>query len=601
MLGPGPRPNEKLKKGDFSKSLLNISKDLKKYLWPLIVAVILIAFSVILQVIAPQYLKDLTNEIANNSATNNIDLAKVESIGIVLIIFYLSIAISSYFSSFIITTITQKYSQILRTQISKKINRMPLRYFDTHQFGDILSRLTNDVDQIGMSLQQSLSMLIQSILMLVGVLIAMFATSWQMALTALSSLPLMAIFLVIILKFASPMFIKRSEEIGKVNSIVEENFSGQLIIKVFNAEERVTAEFEKDNQELKKTMYLAQIYGGMMMPIMSFISYFAYAAIFVVGGLLLNANMGVSFGTISAFMTYVNLFQSPLSQIAQAANNLQTAAASSKRVYEFLGEEELEDEENKEYKLLTESNKNIKGEVYFDHVNFSYNKDREIIHDFSCKVAPGMKVAIVGPTGAGKTTMVNLLERFYELNNGHIYIDNVDTKQMPRSEIREIFGMVLQDTWLFEGTLRENLVYNTKGITDEKIYEVLAEVGLTHYVESLPGGLDFVISEESNVSNGQKQLITIARAMLKNAPLMILDEATSNVDTRTEEVIQESMDKITKGRTSFVIAHRLSTIKNSDLILVMKEGNIVEQGTHNQLMELNGFYASLYNSQFAFE
>ncbi len=601
MLGPGPRPNEKLKKGDFSKSLLNISKDLKKYLWPLIVAVILIAVSVILQVIAPQYLKDLTNEIANNSATNNIDLAKVESIGIVLIVFYLSIAISSYFSSFIITTITQKYSQILRTQISKKINRMPLRYFDTHQFGDILSRLTNDVDQIGMSLQQSLSMLIQSILMLVGVLIAMFATSWQMALTALSSLPLMAIFLVIILKFASPMFIKRSEEIGKVNSIVEENFSGQLIIKVFNAEERVTAEFEKDNQELKKTMYLAQIYGGMMMPIMSFISYFAYAAIFVVGGLLLNANMGVSFGTISAFMTYVNLFQSPLSQIAQAANNLQTAAASSKRVYEFLGEEELEDEENKEYKLLTESNKNVKGEVYFEHVNFSYNKDREIIHDFSCKVAPGMKVAIVGPTGAGKTTMVNLLERFYELNNGHIYIDNVDTKQMPRSEIREIFGMVLQDTWLFEGTLRENLVYNTKGITDEKIYEVLAEVGLTHYVESLPGGLDFVISEESNVSNGQKQLITIARAMLKNSPLMILDEATSNVDTRTEEVIQESMDKITKGRTSFVIAHRLSTIKNSDLILVMKEGNIVEQGTHNQLMELNGFYASLYNSQFAFE
>ncbi len=601
MLGPGPRPNEKLKKGDFSKSLLNISKDLKKYIWPLIVAVILIAISVILQVIAPQYLKDLTNEIANNSATNNIDLAKVESIGIVLIVFYLSIAISSYFSSFIITTITQKYSQILRTQISKKINRMPLRYFDTHQFGDILSRLTNDVDQIGMSLQQSLSMLIQSILMLIGVLIAMFATSWQMALTALSSLPLMAIFLVIILKFASPMFIKRSEEIGKVNSIVEENFSGQLIIKVFNAEERVTAEFEKDNQELKKTMYLAQIYGGMMMPIMSFISYFAYAAIFVVGGLLLNANMGVSFGTISAFMTYVNLFQSPLSQIAQAANNLQTAAASSKRVYEFLGEEELEDEENKEYKLLTESNKNVKGEVYFEHVNFSYNKDREIIHDFSCKVAPGMKVAIVGPTGAGKTTMVNLLERFYELNNGHIYIDNVDTKQMPRSEIREIFGMVLQDTWLFEGTLRENLVYNTKGITDEKIYEVLAEVGLTHYVESLPGGLDFVISEESNVSNGQKQLITIARAMLKNAPLMILDEATSNVDTRTEEVIQESMDKITKGRTSFVIAHRLSTIKNSDLILVMKEGNIVEQGTHNQLMELNGFYASLYNSQFAFE
>lgn len=601
MRGPGPRPNEKLKKGEFSKSLLNISKDLKKYLMPLILAIVLIAISVVLQVIAPQYLKDLTNEIANNSATNNIDLAKIEAIGIILIVLYCSIATASYFSSFIITTISQKYSQILRTQISKKINRMPLKYFDTHQFGDILSRLTNDVDQIGMSLQQSLSMLIQSILMLIGVLIAMFATSWQMALTALSSLPLMAIFLVIILKFASPMFIKRSEEIGKVNAIVEENFSGQLIVKVFNAEERVTSQFEKDNDQLRKTMYKAQIYGGMMMPIMSFISYFAYAAIFVVGGLLLNANMGVSFGTISAFMTYVNLFQSPLSQIAQAANNLQTAAASSKRVYEFLGEEELEDEENKEYKLLSLGKEKVKGEVIFEHVNFSYNKEREIIHDFSCKVNPGMKVAIVGPTGAGKTTMVNLLERFYELNNGHIYIDGVDTKQMPRNEIRDIFGMVLQDTWLFEGTLRENLVYNTKNITDEKIYQVLQEVGLSHYVESLPGGLDFIIGEESNVSNGQKQLITIARAMLKNAPLMILDEATSNVDTRTEEVIQESMDKLTKGRTSFVIAHRLSTIKNSDLILVMRDGNIVEQGTHNQLMELNGFYASLYNSQFAFE
>ena len=592
---------DSLKDKNIKRSLTNISKDLKKYYFVLIVAVLLIALSVILQVVAPQYLKDLTNEISNNAASKTIDLDKVSNIGILLIVLYIITVLSIYFSNFIITTVSQTYSQILRRQISEKINRIPLNYFDTHQFGDLLSRLTNDVDQIGMSLQQSVSMLLQSIMMLVGVLIAMFITSWAMALTALATVPLMVIFLLIIIKFAAPMFMKRSEEIGKVNSIVEENFSGQLIIKVFNAEERVNQEFDNSNNNLRNTMFKAQIYGGMMMPIMSFISYFAYAAIFIVGGLLLNeGNMGVTFGTISAFMTYVNLFQSPLSQIAQAANTLQTAAASSKRVFDFLAEQELDDEDNKKYKLLKDGNK-VKGQVIFEHVNFSYNKEREIIHDFSCIIKPGMKVAIVGPTGAGKTTMVNLLERFYEINGGHIYIDGVDTKTMPRSEIRDIFGMVLQDTWIFEGTIRENLIYNTKGITDDQINEVLKEVGLYHYVESLPNKLDFVLTDNTSVSNGQKQLITIARAMLKNAPLMILDEATSNVDTRTEEIIQESMDKLTKGRTSFVIAHRLSTIRNSDLILVMKDGNIIEQGTHDQLMEQKGFYCGLYNSQFALD
>jgi ATP-binding cassette, subfamily B, multidrug efflux pump len=592
---------DSLKDKNIKRSLTNISKDLKKYYFVLIVAVLLIALSVILQVVAPQYLKDLTNEISNNAASKTIDLDKVSNIGILLIVLYIITVLSIYFSNFIITTVSQRYSQILRRQISEKINRIPLNYFDTHQFGDLLSRLTNDVDQIGMSLQQSVSMLLQSIMMLVGVLIAMFITSWAMALTALATVPLMAIFLLIIIKFAAPMFMKRSEEIGKVNSIVEENFSGQLIIKVFNAEERVNQEFDNNNNNLRNTMFKAQIYGGMMMPIMSFISYFAYAAIFIVGGLLLNeGNMGVTFGTISAFMTYVNLFQSPLSQIAQAANTLQTAAASSKRVFDFLAEQELDDEDNKEYKLLKDGNK-VKGQVIFEHVNFSYNKEREIIHDFSSIIKPGMKVAIVGPTGAGKTTMVNLLERFYEINGGHIYIDGVDTKTMPRSEIRDIFGMVLQDTWIFEGTIRENLIYNTKGITDDQINEVLKEVGLYHYVESLPNKLDFILTDNTSVSNGQKQLITIARAMLKNAPLMILDEATSNVDTRTEEIIQESMDKLTKGRTSFVIAHRLSTIRNSDLILVMKDGNIIEQGTHDQLMEQKGFYCGLYNSQFALD
>lgn len=590
-----------LKDKNISRSLSNISKGLKKYYFVLIVAIVLIALSVVLQVIAPQYLKDLTNEVSNNAASKTIDLEKVSSIGILLIIIYIVTCLSIYFSNFIITTVSQRYSQILRRQISEKINRIPLNYFDTHQFGDLLSRLTNDVDQIGMSLQQSVSMLLQSIMMLVGVLIAMFATSWQMALTALATLPLMLAFLLLVIKFASPMFMKRSEELGKVNAIVEENFSGQLIIKVFNAEQRVHDSFSTQNKELRKTMFKAQIYGGLLMPIMTFIAYFAYAAIFVVGGLLLNdPNSGMSFGTISAFMTYINLFQSPLAQIAQAANTLQTASASTKRVFDFLAEEELEEEENKERKLLVGDNK-IKGEVTFEHVNFSYNPEREIIHDFSCVVKPGMKVAIVGPTGAGKTTMVNLLERFYEINGGHIYIDGVDTKQMPRSEIRDIFGMVLQETWIFEGTIRENLVYNTKGITDDQIYQVLKEVGLYHYVESLSGKLDFVLTDNTSVSNGQKQLITIARAMLKNAPLMILDEATSNVDTRTEEIIQESMDKLTKGRTSFVIAHRLSTIKNSDLILVMKDGNIIEQGTHDELIDSKGFYYGLYNSQFALD
>ncbi len=590
-----------LKDKNISRSLSNISKGLKKYYFVLIVAIVLIALSVILQVIAPQYLKDLTNEVSNNAASKTIDLEKVSSIGILLIIIYIVTCLAIYFSNFIITTVSQRYSQILRRQISEKINRIPLNYFDTHQFGDLLSRLTNDVDQIGMSLQQSVSMLLQSIMMLVGVLIAMFATSWQMALTALATLPLMLAFLLVVIKFASPMFMRRSEELGKVNAIVEENFSGQLIIKVFNAEQRVHESFSTQNKELRKTMFKAQIYGGLLMPIMTFISYFAYAAIFVVGGLLLNdPNSGMSFGTISAFMTYINLFQSPLAQIAQAANTLQTASASTKRVFDFLAEEELEEEENKERKLLVGDNK-IKGEVTFEHVNFSYNPEREIIHDFSCVVKPGMKVAIVGPTGAGKTTMVNLLERFYEINGGHIYIDGVDTKQMPRSEIRDIFGMVLQETWIFEGSIRENLVYNTKGITDDQINQVLKEVGLYHYVESLPGKLDFVLTDNTSVSNGQKQLITIARAMLKNAPLMILDEATSNVDTRTEEIIQESMDKLTKGRTSFVIAHRLSTIKNSDLILVMKDGNIIEQGTHDELIDSKGFYYGLYNSQFALD
>lgn len=597
--GPGGFGGEKLEKGELKKSLANLYSNGKKFLLPMIVALVLIAANVVLQIIAPQILKNITNAIYDGQAARNIDLTYVTKNCVILVIFYVIIILTSYFANFIMTTISQLYARDLRTSISKKINKIPLSYFDSHSYGDLLSRLTNDVDQIGQSLQQSISMLVQSIFMLLGVIIAMFVTSWQLALTVLISIPLMLIFYAFILKFAQPYFIKRQDKIGDLNGLVEENFSGQLIIKIFNADKKVNKEFTKENKELRSVMYKAQIFGGSMMPIMSLISYTVYAAVFIVGGLLMNNGGLVTFGTISAFLMYINLFQSPLSQIAQAINSLQSAAASSKRVFEFLLEKEIVSDENIERKLL--NNSEIKGEIEFKNVSFSYNESREIIHNFSAKVKPGMKVAIVGPTGAGKTTMVNLLERFYEINSGDITIDGVSIKDMPRSEIRDIFGMVLQDTWVFEGSVKENIVYNTQNVTDEDLDEILNETKLKHYVSTLPGGINYVISDGNTISSGQKQLLTIARAMAKKAPLLILDEATSNVDTRTEEVIQEAMDKLTKGRTSFVIAHRLSTIKNADLILVMKDGNIIEQGNHQELMDQNGFYASLYNSQFAFE
>jgi len=405
------------------------------------------------------------------------------------------------------------------------------------------------------------------------------------------------------MKLAMPQFIKRQNLIGKVNGIVEENYGGQLVIKCFNASKRVNENFEKENKELQKTMTKAQFFGGLMQPLMSFISYIAYAAVCIAGGIFLDQEFGgVDMGTITAFLVYINLFQSPLSQIAQGLNTMQTAAAANSRVSEFLNEKELTPNKSDKYVFQgSDLKEHIKGEVEFDHVRFGYEENQEIIHDFSCKIKPGMKVAIVGPTGAGKTTMVNLLMRFYEVNSGDIKIDGVSTKDISREEIHDIFGMVLQDTWMFEGTIRENIVYNTPNVTDKDIEEVCREANITHFIHTLPGGLDYVVTDDASISGGQKQLITIARAMLRKAPLLILDEATSNVDTRTEELIQEAMDKLTKGRTSFVIAHRLSTIKNADIILVMNNGNIIEQGNHDELMKKNGFYASLYNSQFAFE
>ncbi|MFA6830467.1 MAG: ABC transporter ATP-binding protein [Bacilli bacterium] len=584
-------------------SLKKLAQSGKKYIPLFILSIVLILGGVIIAIIAPQYLSQMTDAIVDNAPTNSIDLNQVWRLAIILIALYVSEALMNYVSSFNLVGIIQDYAFNLRKSISEKINLLPLSYFDSHPIGDTLSRITNDVDSLSQSLDQAVTMLLQSIFMLIGSLIGMFATSWQMALTALACLPLIFIFLVVIMKFAMPQFMKRQQQIGKMNSIVEEKFSGQLIIKAFNAEEREDANFDKYNDELGSTMFKAQFFGGLMMPIMSFFSYFGNALILIVGGLLIGTKTpGISLGTITAFLVYVRLFQTPLTQIAQAMNSLQTVGAASKRVFDFLGEKEEDSEEGKTFKLTDDQGiSSINGQVEFTDVAFSYDESREIIHDFSAKIKPGMKVAIVGPTGAGKTTMVNLLMRFYEINKGSITIDGINVSDMPRSEVREAFGMVLQDTWVYDGTIKDNIVYNTKGVTDEEVEEVIKEANLSHFVHTLPGGINCYLSDADSLSAGQKQLITIARAMLRKTPMMILDEATSNVDTRTEEAIQEAMDSLTKGKTSFVIAHRLSTIRNADMILVMKDGNIIETGNHDQLMEKNGFYASLYNSQFAFE
>lgn len=593
------------KKEEMKRAIKNILGTSKKFYWALGLAAFFILGAVVLSIYSPQILSDLTNEIANGAGSRSIDMDAVLRYGIILGAFYVATALLNYAASFLLTGVTQKYANSLRKMIIEKINVIPLSYFDSRQIGDILSRVTNDVDSIAQSLDQTVSMLMQASFMLVGSLIGMFATSWQMALTAMTSIPLMLLFIALIMKLAMPQFLKRQEEIGIVNGSVEEKFSGELIIKLFNADKRENGYFEQKNQSLGKTMFRAQFFGGLMQPLMTFISYFAYIAVLVVGGLLMvnSPDSGVDYGTISAFLVYVRLFQQPMAQIAQAMNTLQTTTAASKRVFDFIEEKQMSDESGKKrfFPIGEDGRVQVKGEVEFRHVNFSYDDTREIIHDFSAKIKPGSKVAIVGPTGAGKTTMVNLLMRFYEINSGDILIDGISTKDMSREEIHDIFGMVLQDTWVFDGTMRENIVYNSPDISDDKLKAIAKEANIYHFIRTLPGKFDCHLSNAGSVSAGQKQLMTIARAMVRQAPLLILDEATSNVDTRTEELIQEAMDNLTKGRTSFVIAHRLSTIKNADLILVMRDGNIVEQGTHDSLMAENGFYASLYNSQFSFE
>ena len=599
----GPRGNFSAKPMTSAEKKQNqkeFIKTMKPFYKSIIAASLAIAVSTVLSIFAPQWLSKLTDEITSGAALKNINLQKIAELAFILIGFYAGGAILNYAASFIMAGVTQKFAFGMRRSVSHKINRIPLKYYDGHQYGDTLSIVTNDIDTVSQSLEQAVTMLLSSAFMLAGVLIAMFVTRWEMALTALLIVPLMFGMLIFISKYAMPQFRKRQEILGELDGKIEENFTGLNIIKSFGAGERKRGEFEKSNQAMRKAMFRAQMIAGIMQPLTSFVSYFAYAAVCVVGGILLS-NGKITFGTITAFLVYVNLFQSPMSQMAQAMNSVQMAGGAAARVNKFLAEDELSDETSKQRKLLTGKNATIRGEVEFDHVHFGYDEDKIIIPDFSAKVKPGMKVAIVGPTGAGKTTMVNLLMRFYELNGGDILIDGVSIKDISRAELHDIFGMVLQDTWMFAGTLRENILFSKTGVSDDELMRICREAGLEHFVNTLPEGLDTYMDGEGSVSGGQKQLITIARAMAEKAPLLILDEATSNVDTRTEEVIQEAMDRLTQGRTSFVIAHRLSTIRNADLILVMKDGNIIEQGTHDELLSQNGFYAGLYNSQFAAE
>ena len=523
------------------------------------------------------------------------DMDAIKNIAKFLVIIYVCSALFSFIQSVSMTDVANKFAKSLRTRISEKINKLPLKYFDKHQTGDILSRVTNDVDTIAQSMNQSLATLVSSVTLFVGTIIMMFYTNWIMALTAILSSLLGFTFMFSVLKKSQKYFVARQVELGNLNSHIEEVYSGLNVVKVYNGKREADAKFDELNKRVYSCNQKSQFLSGLMQPMMNFIGNFGYVAVCIVGALLTMNNL-TSFGVIVAFMMYVRLFTSPLSQIAQAMTSLQSTAAASERVFEFADEQEMANQENITKKL---DRKDVKGKIEFENVEFYYDgNDKPTIHNFSAIAKPGQKIAIVGPTGAGKTTMVNLLMKFYEINSGDIKIDGVSTKELTRENIHDLFTMVLQDTWLCSGSIKENIIFNKENVTQEQIDKVCETVGLSHFIKTLPNGYNTEVSDNDNLSAGQKQLLTIARAMLQDAPFLILDEATSNVDTRTEELVQKAMDKLTEGRTSFIIAHRLSTIKNADLILVMKNGNIVEQGNHDELMKLNGAYAELYNSQF---
>jgi ATP-binding cassette subfamily B protein len=523
----------------------------------------------------------------------NID--KIKNIAILLICIYLISAIFEYFEAILMTDVSNNFARKLRGNISSKINKLPLKYFDKHAIGDILSRVTNDVDTIAQSMNQSLSTLVSAITLFMGTTIMMFVTNSVMAITAILASLFGFVFMALVLAKSQKYFVAKQNELGALNGHIEEVYSGLNVVKTYNGEKISNEKFDELNDKLYKANWKSGFLSGLMMPMMSFIGNFGYVAVCVVGALL-ALNGHISFGVIVAFIVYVRLFVSPLSQIAQAMTSLQSTAAASERVFEFLDEKEMADESNIKTTLDKEK---VKGNIEFKNVEFKYEgNDKPTIKNFSAKAKAGEKVAIVGPTGAGKTTMVNLLMKFYDINKGEILIDGVSTKDLTRSNIHDLFTMVLQDTWVFNGSIKDNIIYNTSDVSMEMVESVCKTVGLDHFIKTLPNGYDTILSDNDSVSAGQRQLLTIARGMIQNAPFLILDEATSNVDTRTEELVQKAMDKLTEGKTSFIIAHRLSTIKNADLILVMNEGNIIEQGTHDELMKQNGFYAELYNSQF---
>ena len=523
------------------------------------------------------------------------DITGIKKIVTFLVVLYLLSALFNYIESISMTVVSNNFARNLRSRISTKINKLPLKYFDKNQTGDILSRVTNDVDTIAQSMNQSFATLVSAITLFIGTVFMMFKTNFLMSITAIFSSLIGFVFMFKILGKSQKYFIARQKYLGDLNAHIEEVYSGLNVVKVYNGKNEANQKFDVLNNQVYNANRKSQFLSGLMMPLMNFIGNFGYVAVCIVGALL-TMKGSISFGVIIAFMTYVRLFTSPLSQIGQAMTSLQTTAAASERVFEFADEKEMLDEDNIHSKLLRDE---VKGNMEFDNVEFTYDGNTTpTIKNFSAKVKSGQKIAIVGPTGAGKTTMVNLLMKFYDISKGDIIIDGVSTKELTRENVHDLFTMVLQDTWLFEGTIKENIAFNQENISLDKIKDVCKIVGLDHFIKTLPHGYDSYMSEGDNVSAGQRQLLTIARGMIKDAPFLILDEATSNVDTRTEELVQKAMDKLTEGRTSFIIAHRLSTIKNADLILVMKDGNIVEQGTHDDLMKKNGFYAEIYNSQF---
>ncbi|MCL2125051.1 MAG: ABC transporter ATP-binding protein/permease [Oscillospiraceae bacterium] len=592
--GPGggrgfPGAGEKPK--NFGKSIKKLFSYAKRYLPALVVAIVCAIIGTVTTLMGPGRLSDITDAIMAGMRTG-IDLQRVLSICVFLLVIFVSGSLISYVQGFVMTTATQRMAKGMRTEISKKINRLPLKFFDSTTYGDVLSRVTNDVDTITMSMNQSISMLVSSITLLAGTLILMLVTNAVMAATSVASALIGLVCMRIIMKKAQPYFSRNQKNLGNMNGHIEEIYAGHNVVKAYNGGRDAIEAFDHINDALYNSNWKSQFLSGLMQPVMNFIGNLGYVAVCVIGAILVM-NDKITFGVIVAFMMYISNFTQPLGQIAQSMTAMQSAAAAAERVFEFLEETEMPDESG-----IVDSLDEVEGEVSFEHVVFGYLPDKTIIHDFSASILPGQKVAIVGPTGAGKTTIVNLLMRFYDTDSGEIRVDGMPISKLTRRNVHSLFCMVLQDTWLFEGTIKDNVVYSKMGVTDQEVKDACKAVGMHHFIKTLPQGYDTVLGDNVNMSAGQKQLLTIARAMIENAPLLILDEATSSVDTRTEVSVQQAMDNLTKGRTSFVIAHRLSTIRNADIILVVRDGDIVESGSHDDLIVQGGFYAELYNSQF---